>query len=115
MHNLFRYETEHSPAYNCGRILKKWDVVKNAHLLYEALDEYFHGRLVMVRTQKPEKRPSPLWRLTLPVWAVTYVLIAFVVLPLKWLFTGEYLMSHRSKAFTWFRWWAQRIFPGLMK
>lgn len=111
MHNLFHYETENSPGYACAKVLQKWNVVQNKHLLHEALDEYFRGRLVMRTNRKLEKAPNPLWRLTIPAWGLAFVLIAFVVLPVRWLITGEYKVSFRSGAFGWLRAWHQRMFP----
>ena len=110
MYNLFHYDKEGSPGYECARILEKWDVVKNKHLLHEALDDYFRSRLVM-RTNRKLPPPNALWRITIPVWAVAFLLIAFVVLPIRWLFTGEYKLDHRTGAFGWLRSWHQRIFP----
>jgi hypothetical protein len=111
MYNLFHYEKDFSPAYECRRVLEKWDVVKNKHLVGEALDEYFRSRLVMRPNRKRERGPSALWRLTIPAWCVAFVLIAFVVLPVKWLFTGEYKVDHSSGAYGWLRAWHQNMFP----
>lgn len=111
MHNLFHYEKEFSPAYECRRILVKWDVVKDREDLDSALDEYFRSRLVMRSNPKGRPKPGPLWRLTIPLWALAFLLLAFVVLPVKWLFTGEYKVDHRSGAFGWLRAWHQKMFP----
>jgi hypothetical protein len=111
MNNLFHYEKEFSPQYECRDVLQKWDVVKNAHLLDSALEEYFRSRIVMRPNKKREAGPNPLWRITIPFWCIAFVLIAFVVLPLRWLFTGEYKVDFRTKAFVWFRAWHQKMFP----
>lgn len=110
MHNLFHYEKETSPGYDCAQVLRKWKVVANDHLLHEALDEYFRVRLVM-RTNRKRPKPAPLWRLSIPLWAIAFVLLAFVLLPIRWLFTGEYKVDHRSGAFGWLRAWHQKMFP----
>lgn len=111
MHNLFHYERENNPAYNCANVLEKWDVVKNEDLLGSALDEYFRGLLVLRPNRKPTQAPGAWWRITIPFWALAYVLLAFVVLPVRWLITGQYLLSHKGRAFRWFRTWHQLIFP----
>lgn len=111
MYNLFHYETEHSPEYECRRILNKWEVDEYPDRLESALDEYFRGRLVMRPNRKRERGPNPLWRLTIPVWLLTFLLMAFAILPMRWLFTGEYKVDHRTGAFGWLRSWHQRIFP----
>lgn len=111
MNNLFHYKKDFSPTNDCAKVLLKWEVVKNKHLLYEALDEYFRARLVLSPNPSGTPRPHPLWRITIPLWALAFVLIAFVVLPVKWLFTGRYKLDQKGRSFQWLKTWHQRMFP----
>jgi hypothetical protein len=113
MHNLFHYERETNPSYACAQELRNHGLIKGyeSDRVYEALDRYFRSRLVLRPNRKLEKAQNPLWRLTLPVWSLVFVLMAFVVLPLRWLVTGEYKVHYRSGAFGWLRAWHQKMFP----
>ena len=91
-------------------MLERWNVVQNKHLLRDALDEYFRSRLVLTLNRK-QNPPHALWRLSIPLWGLAFVLMAFVVLPVRWLFTGEYKVSHKSRSFGWLRAWHQKLFP----
>jgi 1-acyl-sn-glycerol-3-phosphate acyltransferase len=67
---------------------------------------------MVLRSNQPERpKPTALWRITIPAWALAFVLMAFVVLPLRWLVVGEYTLPARGRAFQWVRTWHQRIFP----
>lgn len=113
MHNLFHYERESNPSHACAQELRNHGLIKGYEneRVYEALDRYFRNRLVMRPNRSGQPAPNPLWRLTIPMWACAFLLIAFVALPVRWLFTGEYKVSFRSGAFGWLRTWHQRMFP----
>lgn len=113
MNNLFHYEQERSPSYHCAQELLSHGLVKGyeRERVHEALDRYFRSRLVLHTNPKGRPKPAPQWRLTIPLWALAFVLMAFVVLPLRWLFVGQYTLSHKSRAFAWVKAWHQKIFP----
>ena len=47
------------------------------------------------KEQKPAN--SWYWRLTLPILYLYAIILFFIILPIKWMFTGKYYLAHESK------------------
>ena len=96
-------------GYDTVRIIKDILEKKNQPLTqeqYTALRESFgdsgiRGNLDMpfIAYRWDEEKPanSWYWRLTIPILYVYALILFFVILPIKWLFTGKYYLAHESK------------------
>lgn len=96
-------------GYDTTRIIKDILEKKNQPLTneqYMALRESFgdsgiRGNLDMpfIAYRWDEEKPanSWYWRFTLPILYIYAFILFFAILPIKWLFTGKYHLTHESK------------------
>ena len=109
--NIFRYNTEPFPATSLKEAIRqsygKFDAYAD-----DAITEWFNSRLVMRSplNARPAKA-SFWWRVTIPVFFTTWMLLAFIVLPIRWIFTGKYYMDEKDSMLSLFKAWRTRIFP----
>jgi hypothetical protein len=56
------------------------------------------------------KGKNPLWRLTIPILFIWFVVFYWVICPVKWLFTGKMSFSHKSWIATFNTNWYHEVF-----
>lgn len=110
--NLLRYHRKTWPESALKNHIRAYTGRYVDEMTSEAIDDWMRGRWVM-RRGRPQP-VAPLWRLTMPVFLIVWALLALVVLPIRWVITGRYLLDEKSRLLAVLRPWAKRLFPVLL-
>jgi len=71
----------------------------------ELLDEKYY-----IRSWKNPKHPKNwYWRLTFPLSAIVFVILFFIVCPIKWIITGRYYFTPKSTIYSFYDNWVNKF------
>lgn len=113
MKNLFRYDPVSMPEYDLKNHIRKWHKEHNVyHGQYDAaIEDFFRGLIVLEYHRDKKRKPHFAWRLTYPLWALTWLVLITAVCPINWIVTGSYALDDQSRIFSWVRPWYRKLFP----
>jgi len=111
MKNLFRYDAEYNPGNRVEETLNDWGVRFDSEQMEAALEAHFRSRIVLKYVRDNKNRPHWTWRLTFPLWAITWLLLITIVCPINWVATGNYALDDKSRIFSWVKPWYRKLFP----
>lgn len=73
------------------------------------IEKFFDsGKYYLVETYE-KRNENGLWRLTYPLFFIAVLLSSFLVQPIKWLITGSYYFSARTKVFKFMDKWEKKL------
>lgn len=73
------------------------------------IEKFFDsGEYYLVESYE-KKNENGLWRLTYPLFFITMLLSSIIIQPIKWLITGKYYFSSRTKIFRVLDKWEKKL------
>jgi len=86
--------------------LKKNDIESLSYVQRTAIRDYLETKRILYKIE--EKKASPLWRLTAPLFFVVSILFA-ITMPIKWLITGSYYYDFDDKPIRFMKKWKMKL------
>lgn len=106
--NLFRYKTAWWPESELASVMRHHGVDFDFRH-EEAAEEYFRGRKVLEYDEE-KKKGNLLWRSTIPLWAIYWLLLLIVAAPINWMMTGHFKLQNNTKLFNFTMAWHNKVF-----
>lgn len=105
---LYNYYTgsAESMASDIDALFKKNDLKQLDYYQSLVLRDYLGDRKILYKIE--EKKVSPLWRLTAPMFFLVSILFA-ISMPFKWLITGSYYYDFDDKPIRFMKKWKMKL------
>ncbi len=106
--NLFRYKIAWWPENTLASVMRNHGIDFDFRH-EEAAEEYFRTRKVLEYNEE-KKKGNLLWRLTIPLWALYWLLLLIVAAPINWMMTGHFKLQNNTKLFNFTMAWHNKVF-----